>query len=95
MFEHALPPLTRLERAARAKAVIEARFDSKQRAFLDFVLTHYVKVGVEALATEKLGALLNLRYHDAFSDAVADLGPPEHIGQVFAGFQKYLYQEAA
>lgn len=24
--------------------------------------------------------------------AVADLGRPEEIGKVFAGFQKYLYQ---
>jgi len=27
--------------------------------------------------------------------AVADLGRPEGFGRVFAGFQKYLYQEAA
>ena len=31
----------------------------------------------------------------AIADAVADLGKPEAIGQVFVGFQKYLYQEAA
>jgi type I restriction enzyme R subunit len=29
------------------------------------------------------------------ADAVADLGRPEDIGQVFAGFQKFLYQAAA
>ena len=27
--------------------------------------------------------------------AVADLGKPDEIGRVFAGFQRYLYQEAA
>ena len=27
------------------------------------------------------------------TDAVADLGKPEEIGQVFSGFQKYLYQQ--
>jgi type I restriction enzyme R subunit len=26
------------------------------------------------------------------TDAVDDLGPPEEIGQVFAGFQKHLYE---
>jgi len=26
---------------------------------------------------------------------VADLGEPDEIGRVFAGFQKYLYQEVA
>jgi hypothetical protein len=39
---YALPPLTREERAARAKSAIEAKFNSKQQAFLDFVLAHYV-----------------------------------------------------
>ena len=36
---------------------------------------------------------LRLKYHDSFADAVADLGRPEEIGQVFSGFQKYLYQQ--
>ena len=29
------------------------------------------------------------------ADAVADLGRPDEIGKVFAGFQKYLYQQQA
>jgi len=36
--------------------------------------------------------LLRIKYHGAIADAVADLGRPEEIGKVFAGFQKYLYQ---
>ncbi len=90
---YALVPLTREERAARAKVEINARFDSKQQAFLDFVLAQYVKVGVEELAQDKLSPLLKLKYHNAIADAVADLGKPEEIGKVFAGFQKYLYQD--
>ena len=43
----ALTPLTREERAARAKLEISTHFDSKQQAFLDFVLAQYVKVGVQ------------------------------------------------
>jgi hypothetical protein len=31
----------------------------------------------------------------SIADAVADLGRPDEIGQVFAGFQKYLYQRQA
>jgi hypothetical protein len=38
--------------------------------------------------------LLLLKYHHSVSDAMADLGRPEEIGMVFAGFQKYLYQPA-
>ena len=89
---YALAPLTREERATRAKLEISAHFNRKQQAFLDFVLAQYVKVGVEELAQEKLSPLLKLKYHNAIADAVADLGKPEEIGKIFAGFQKYLYQ---
>ena len=27
------------------------------------------------------------------TDALDDLGPAEEVGQVFAGFQQYLYQQ--
>ncbi len=91
----ALPPLTREERAAKAKIAIGTRFNSKQQIFLAFVLSHYVRAGVEELDREKLRPLLLLKYHNAIADAVADLGRPDEIGSVFAGFQKYLYQEAA
>jgi hypothetical protein len=80
---YALPPLNREERAARAKIVISTHFNSKQQAFLDFVLAHYVSVGVEELDQEKLTPLLRLKYHNSISDALADLGPAEDIGQVF------------
>jgi len=42
-----------------------------------------------------LALFLRLKYHDSISDAVADLGKPEEIGNVFVGFQKYLYQQQA
>ena len=90
---YALPPLTRQERAEKAKVEISTHFNSKQQVFLDFVLSQYVKVGVEELAQDKLSPLLKLKYHNAIADAVADLGRPEEIGKVFAGFQKYLYQD--
>ena len=89
---YALPTLTREERAQKAKIIISTHFNSKQQVFLDFVLSQYVKVGVDELAQEKLSPLLKLKYHNAIADAVADLGRPEEIGKVFAGFQKYLYQ---
>ena len=91
---YALPPLTREERAARAKLAITGRFNAKQQAFLDFVLAHYVGVGVEELDREKLTPLLHLKYH-SIPDAIADLGKPEDISKVFVGFQKFLYQPPA
>ncbi len=92
---YAMPTLTREERAARSKVSICAKFNSKQQAFIDFVLAHYVNVGVGELDLDKLTPLLRLKYHNSISDAVADLGEPEEIGSVFSGFQRFLYQEAA
>ena len=89
---YAMAPLTREVRAANAKVYINSQFTTKQGAFLDFVLSHYVEVGVEELDQEKLSPLLRLKYGDSLSDAIADLGEPEEIGQTFAGFQKYLYE---
>ncbi len=92
---YALPPLTREERAAKAKVIISTRFNSKQQVFLNFVLSHYVNIGVEELDQAKLTPLLRLKYHGSIADAVADLGRPDEIGSVFCGFQKYLYQQQA
>jgi type I restriction enzyme, R subunit len=92
---YALPPVTRAERAAKAKVDINATFNRKQQAFLDFVLSHYVSVGVEELDQDKLTPLLRLKYHNSIADAVADLGRAEDIGLLFAGFQRFLYQQPA
>jgi len=92
---YAMPPQTREERAAHASVYINSLFSAKQKTFLDFVLSHYVSVGVEELDQEKLTPLLRLKYHDSIADAVADLGRPDEIGKVFIGFQKYLYQQQA
>ena len=89
---YALPPITRQERASHAKVAINAHFGSKQQAFLDFVLDHYVGVGVDELDQEKLVPLLHLKYANSINDAVADLGNPDEINNVFVGFQKYLYE---
>ena len=89
---YAEAPLTREERAARAKSVIGTRFNDKQQAFLSFVLAHYVSAGVEELDETKLGPLLKLKYNNAIADAFADLGTPDSVRKTFVGFQRYLYQ---
>ena len=90
-----LPPESREARAARAQAIIKQQFESKQVAFLTFVLAQYVRVGVDELSPEKLSPLLKLRYNNAIADAFAELGQPEAIGAMFAGFQQYLYAPTA
>ena len=92
---YALPTLTREQRADMAKVEISSHFNAKQQAFLDFVLAHYVDEGVQELDQAKLTPLLRLKYNNSIADAVADLGRPEEIGTVFAGFQQYLYQGVA
>jgi hypothetical protein len=92
---YALPTLTREERADRAKVAISAPFNSKQQAFLNSVLAHYLGAGVDELDQEKLTPLLRLKYLNSISDAIADLGRPEEISRVFVGFQKYLYESVA
>jgi type I restriction enzyme R subunit len=57
---YALEPLTREERADRAMAVRGERCTPPQRVFLDFVLAHYIAVGVEELDQAKLTPLLKL-----------------------------------
>jgi type I restriction enzyme R subunit len=92
---YALPPLTRKERSARAQLAIRKSFNTKQQSFLNFVLAHYEHEGVDELDQEKLTPLLQLKYSNSTSDAIADLGQPEEIRKVFVGFQKYLYQPGA
>jgi len=91
----ALQPITRAERAGEARGQIHEHFGDKQEQFLDFVLAHYVKEGVEELELERLTKLLRLRYHDSIPDAVADLGGDiAAIRNLFSGFQRYLHQGA-
>ena len=87
----AAEPVTRAERAAAAHAAAATEFTERQQAFVDFVLAQYVRLGVDELDSDKLPPLLKLKYGNALSDAFKDLGKPEQVRRVFAGFQKYLY----
>jgi type I restriction enzyme R subunit len=91
----AAAPETRAKRADQAKAETHQHFNDRQQAFLDFVLAQYVTQGVDELDADKLTPLLRLKYNNAISDAVADLGGTLQIRDMFAGFQKYLYEVPA
>ena len=88
---YALPPITRLERVEKRKTDIFSRYHGKLQAFLDFVLDQYVSQGVEELDQEKLGSLLELKYH-AVDDAAAHLGNLSAVRDAFVGFQPRLYE---
>ena len=89
---YAIGPIPREERAQQARLYVDSRFSSKQQVFINFVLQHYVTMGVQELAQEKLAPLLRLRYQNSIADALNDLGGPKEVGEMFAGFQRYLYE---
>jgi type I restriction enzyme, R subunit len=92
---YALPTVAREVRADNARKKINGSLSTKQKAFIDFVLTHYITEGVEELDKSKLTPLLNLKYHNSLADAVIDLGKPDEINKLFTDFQKHLYSEVA
>jgi type I restriction enzyme, R subunit len=83
--------IERSTRADRAKVNL-IDYNSKQQEFLNFVLTQYVKQGVEELDDTKIGDLLVLKYH-AIADAKKELGDIPTIRNIFVGFQTYLYEK--
>jgi type I restriction enzyme, R subunit len=87
----ALAPVTRVERAALAKAATAPNVTDKQREFIDFVLAQYVMQGVDELDGDKLPPLLKLKYHTALDQAWAELGRPEQVRSLFVRFQASLY----
>lgn len=90
----ALPTMTRLERVENRKATVLSSYDEKLQAFLDFVLAQYVERGVDELDSEKLPALLELKYR-AVADAARELGGAPRIRAAFVGFQRYLFERGA
>ena len=90
----AAEPVTRADRAAVAHAAATTEFTDKQQGFVAFVLSHYVKQGVDELDPEKLSPLLQLKYR-ALNDAFAELGKPDQVRRVFVGFQRHLYASSS
>lgn len=84
-------PLKRAERAAARRETILSRYDPKQAAFLDFVLSQYVAEGEDELGSAKLPSLSELKYGTT-ADAQRELGAVAEIRQTFNGFQRGLYE---
>ena len=87
---YAAAPISRIDRVIAHRSLIFSRYVGRQQEFLDFVLEQYIKEGVGELDREKLPQLLELKYHSV-RDAVEQLGSVKSIGEVFIGFQQYLY----
>ena len=91
VFNSDFKPLTREARVAAAEATIFALLSSKQKEFIEFVLSKYIETGVEELDQEKLPILLTNKYQ-SLEDAKEILGDVANISSLFIEFQKYLYE---
>ena len=97
---YAKPPCTRARRAelARSKMLgnqIEQTnvlpfLTPQQKEFINFVIDHYIKQGVDELAEDKLTSLVKLKYN-TLDDAKEVLGDLNHVRKLFVGFQRHLY----
>ena len=87
----AVKPITREVRVAESQSAIFALLDTKQKEFLDFVLSKYIESGVGELDQEKLPVLLQNKYQ-SLGDAIDILGDVPKISSLFIEFQKQLYQ---
>jgi type I restriction enzyme, R subunit len=90
VFNSDRKPITREARVATAQAAIFALLSSKQKEFIEFVLSKYIETGVEELNQDKLPILLTNKYF-SLGDAVNELGEVSTISNLFVEFQKHLY----
>ena len=86
--------MTREARVAASQATIFALLDSKQKEFIEFVLSKYIETGVEELDQEKLPILLTNKYQ-SLEDAKEILGDVANISRLFIEFQQHLYKQRA
>lgn len=92
VFNSDVKPVTRESRVASSQEIIYSLLDSKQKEFIEFVLSKYIETGVEELDQEKLPVLLTNLYH-SLEDAKDALGEVKVISKLFIEFQQYLYNK--
>lgn len=85
-------PISRQQRVDKARSLIFANLNEKQKEFLDFVLQKYITQGSEELFEDRLGSILNLKYNSLI-DAQKELGEADKIRSTFFDFQEILYSK--
>jgi type I restriction enzyme R subunit len=85
-----------IERRERQRVeILLSQIDPRHKTLVFCATQEHALAIRQELAQEKLAPLLRIRYQNSIADAVADLGKPEEIGQLFASFQRYLYERSA
>jgi type I site-specific restriction endonuclease len=82
----------RFNYACNGQCIYGIDMDTDIEGELVAFLSPDTRIRVEVFEQVKLTPLLRLKYQNSIADAIADLGRPEEIGKIFAGFQRYLYQ---
>ena len=83
---------TRAERVKNHKVAIFNNIQSRQHAFIEFVLKQYIQNGVTELDDERISDLIKLKYGETLN-AIRELGDDvQDIRTTFNNFQKYLYK---
>ena len=87
-------PIDRQRRAEILKKDMMAKITQPQMEFIEFILQIYVRNGFKELAMDKLGTLIDMKYH-SISDAKRQLNMnPGQIRDLFLGMQHDLYAGA-
>ena len=94
VFNSDRQPITRENRVLLAEKNIYDGLNGEQREFVKFILSNYIKIGVEELSQDKLPTLCQ-NYYGSLEDATRLLGGVESISSMFVGLQKYLYEVEA
>jgi type I restriction enzyme R subunit len=92
-ISYARQPISRSDRANQARRQVLRLLNDKQNEFVEFILSNYVKEGIDELDIDRLGISLNAKYQSTYQ-AKQELGDLESIKSVFIEFQQYLYKVA-
>ena len=85
---------TPIDRERRAQILLEdskKKLSEKQQEFVDFIMFLYIRNGFKELAMDKLGVIIDMKYH-SMMDAIRELKmQPEGMRTLFLGMQRDLY----
>jgi len=92
-ISYARQPISRSDRANQARGQVLRLLNDKQNEFIEFILSNYVKEGIDELDIDRLGISLQAKYNSTYQ-AKQELGDIESIQSIFIEFQQYLYKAA-
>lgn len=82
-------PIRRKERVERTKPYVST-LSAKQQEFINYVISLYIREGIDELGTSKLPEIMNMKY-GSVQDGLAALGGMDMAKNTFYGFQRSLY----